>query len=207
MPVDTQVLHPGRAEDSQQAVRAFGHSNAKTGCKQSLTQRLGSSISDESRSQYGDAVGDAVHLVEVVRAKQDSSSCMTHLHDELADVARAGRVQPRRRFVEHDDAWLMDDDACQRNALLQALRKSRRALLAPVGRPEIADSERLDVADIARRIAEGGGRAEAPPSIDALLWRLVAEARPGDTVVLMSNGTFGGLHDRLLVALTARRQR
>jgi len=33
---------------------------------------------------------------------------------------------------------------------------------------------------------------------------LVAAARPGDQVVLMSNGSFGGLHDRLLAALKAR---
>ncbi len=33
---------------------------------------------------------------------------------------------------------------------------------------------------------------------------IVAEARPGDQLVLMSNGSFGGLHERLLDALRAR---
>jgi UDP-N-acetylmuramate: L-alanyl-gamma-D-glutamyl-meso-diaminopimelate ligase len=33
---------------------------------------------------------------------------------------------------------------------------------------------------------------------------LAAEARPGDHLVLMSNGSFGGLHERLLAALEAR---
>ena len=33
---------------------------------------------------------------------------------------------------------------------------------------------------------------------------IVAEARPGDHLVLMSNGSFGGLHERLLEALKAR---
>jgi len=33
---------------------------------------------------------------------------------------------------------------------------------------------------------------------------IVAEARPGDHLVLMSNGSFGGLHERLLDALKAR---
>jgi UDP-N-acetylmuramate: L-alanyl-gamma-D-glutamyl-meso-diaminopimelate ligase len=36
---------------------------------------------------------------------------------------------------------------------------------------------------------------------------LVAAARPGDQVVLMSNGSFGGLHERLLAALEARATR
>jgi len=33
---------------------------------------------------------------------------------------------------------------------------------------------------------------------------IVAESRPGDHLVLMSNGSFGGLHERLLAALKAR---
>jgi UDP-N-acetylmuramate: L-alanyl-gamma-D-glutamyl-meso-diaminopimelate ligase len=32
----------------------------------------------------------------------------------------------------------------------------------------------------------------------------VAASRPGDRLVLMSNGSFGGLHERLLAALRAR---
>jgi len=34
-----------------------------------------------------------------------------------------------------------------------------------------------------------------------LVAAIVAEARPGDHLVLMSNGSFGGLHERLLQAL------
>ncbi|ACL73525.1 UDP-N-acetylmuramate:L-alanyl-gamma-D-glutamyl-meso-diaminopimelate ligase [Thioalkalivibrio sulfidiphilus HL-EbGr7] len=37
---------------------------------------------------------------------------------------------------------------------------------------------------------------------DALLAALLAEVRPGDHVLIMSNGGFGGLHDRLLAALS-----
>jgi UDP-N-acetylmuramate: L-alanyl-gamma-D-glutamyl-meso-diaminopimelate ligase len=33
---------------------------------------------------------------------------------------------------------------------------------------------------------------------------IVAESRSGDHLVLMSNGSFGGLHERLLAALKAR---
>lgn len=77
------------------------------------------------------------------------------------------------------------------------------SVLAPVGRA-LPDGERLDVGAIAASIQAGGGRAEAPPSHDAVLERLLAEARPGDAVVLMSNGDFGGLHDRLLGMLAAR---
>ncbi len=78
------------------------------------------------------------------------------------------------------------------------------AILAPVGRPEIAEAERLDVRAIAAAVVARGRRAEAPPDIDAIVARIAGEAKPGDTVVLMSNGAFGGIHDRILLALTDR---
>jgi len=83
----------------------------------------------------------------------------------------------------------------------RAFAAADEVMLAPVGRPEIPDDERLDVAAIA---AEIGPLALAPPDHDSILARVVDAARPGDTVVLMSNGAFGGLHDRLLAALTRR---
>jgi UDP-N-acetylmuramate: L-alanyl-gamma-D-glutamyl-meso-diaminopimelate ligase len=38
----------------------------------------------------------------------------------------------------------------------------------------------------------------------ALVDALAADLRAGDRVLVMSNGSFGGLHDRLLAALRAR---
>ena len=39
---------------------------------------------------------------------------------------------------------------------------------------------------------------------DAIVALLVREARPGDVILAMSNGSFGGLHKKLLDALAAR---
>lgn len=86
----------------------------------------------------------------------------------------------------------------------EAFAEADLALLAPVGRTEIADAERLDVGALADALRAAGVRAEAPADHGALLETLVREARPGDTVVLMSNGDFGGLHDRVLAALALR---
>ena len=44
--------------------------------------------------------------------------------------------------------------------------------------------------------------AEAHPGADALLGPLVQALHPGDVVLIMSNGGFGGIHDRLLEALS-----
>jgi UDP-N-acetylmuramate: L-alanyl-gamma-D-glutamyl-meso-diaminopimelate ligase len=41
-------------------------------------------------------------------------------------------------------------------------------------------------------------------SIDTLVDQVVNAARPGDQVLCMSNGGFGGIHQRLLDALAQR---
>jgi UDP-N-acetylmuramate: L-alanyl-gamma-D-glutamyl-meso-diaminopimelate ligase len=49
-----------------------------------------------------------------------------------------------------------------------------------------------------------GALATVQDDLAALVAKLVAESRPGDRLVLMSNGSFGGLHQRLLDALRSR---
>ena len=48
-----------------------------------------------------------------------------------------------------------------------------------------------------------GKRAQTAADIDTLVAQVVAAARPGDSVVCMSNGGFGGVHDKLLERLQA----
>ena len=51
--------------------------------------------------------------------------------------------------------------------------------------------------DIRQAHERASGQAEG-----ALVKAIVAEARPGDHVLVMSNGSFGGIHGKLLDALT-----
>ncbi|WP_440997822.1 UDP-N-acetylmuramate:L-alanyl-gamma-D-glutamyl-meso-diaminopimelate ligase [Arhodomonas sp. SL1] len=55
--------------------------------------------------------------------------------------------------------------------------------------------------DVARTLAPLGERAHCAGTIDELIAAVAAAALPGDTVVVMSNGGFGGIHERLLQAL------
>jgi UDP-N-acetylmuramate: L-alanyl-gamma-D-glutamyl-meso-diaminopimelate ligase len=87
------------------------------------------------------------------------------------------------------------------DAYVSAFRAADRVLLAPLGRTNVPEGERLDLARLA---SELGPKAEAAPSIDAILDRLMSGLRAGDTVAILSNGSFGGLHTRLLEALAKR---
>lgn len=75
------------------------------------------------------------------------------------------------------------------------------SFIAPVGRPEIGEEERLDVAAITSEITALGAHGEAPASLELLVERIVEVTEPGDSVLLMSNGSFGGIHDEVLAAL------
>ncbi|MGO3668700.1 MAG: UDP-N-acetylmuramate:L-alanyl-gamma-D-glutamyl-meso-diaminopimelate ligase [Vreelandella alkaliphila] len=55
-------------------------------------------------------------------------------------------------------------------------------------------------------VAEQGERAELYSDIDALVKAVVAQASPLDRIVVMSNGGFEGVHQRLLSALSAKEQ-
>jgi UDP-N-acetylmuramate: L-alanyl-gamma-D-glutamyl-meso-diaminopimelate ligase len=46
-----------------------------------------------------------------------------------------------------------------------------------------------------------GARAQSFADLDALVAAVAAEARPGDHVLVMSNGGFGGVHGKLLRAI------
>ncbi len=80
----------------------------------------------------------------------------------------------------------------QRDRLAPALQRADRVLFYRP--PELS----WDPAPV---LAPLGARAEVLDAIPALAARAAAEARPGDTIVIMSNGGFGGLHERLLDAL------
>jgi UDP-N-acetylmuramate: L-alanyl-gamma-D-glutamyl-meso-diaminopimelate ligase len=63
-------------------------------------------------------------------------------------------------------------------------------------------------ADLGWPLAEVAGEIEVPVSVsnsvEAIVEEVVAESRPGDHVLLMSNGGFGGIHDKLLARLKER---
>ncbi|QHE94100.1 UDP-N-acetylmuramate:L-alanyl-gamma-D-glutamyl-meso-diaminopimelate ligase [Pandoraea fibrosis] len=58
--------------------------------------------------------------------------------------------------------------------------------------------------NLAEALAPLGARAQAFSDIDGLVRAVSAAAQPGDQIVVMSNGGFGGIHQKLLDALAAR---
>ena len=91
--------------------------------------------------------------------------------------------------------------ALHQEAYARAFDAADRVLLAPLGRTNVPAGERLDLERLA---SELGDKARAMPDLEAIVERLVTEARPGDTIALFSNGSFGGLHAMVMGALAGR---
>jgi UDP-N-acetylmuramate: L-alanyl-gamma-D-glutamyl-meso-diaminopimelate ligase len=58
--------------------------------------------------------------------------------------------------------------------------------------------------DLPAAVAALGARASFAATVDALVAGLSGESRAGDQILVMSNGGFGGLHEKLLAALRER---
>jgi len=83
----------------------------------------------------------------------------------------------------------------------RAFAPANEVLIAPVFRSTLPAGERLSVPQLIRDLTNAGQSAREPASVDDIIATIVREHRPGDLVVLMSNGGFGGIHQKLLRAL------
>jgi UDP-N-acetylmuramate: L-alanyl-gamma-D-glutamyl-meso-diaminopimelate ligase len=68
---------------------------------------------------------------------------------------------------------------------------------------KVPEGQRLSEADLVAGIRREGTEAAFIPTVDEIVPALVADLRPGDRVAILSNGGFGGIHDKLLRALEA----
>jgi UDP-N-acetylmuramate: L-alanyl-gamma-D-glutamyl-meso-diaminopimelate ligase len=59
----------------------------------------------------------------------------------------------------------------------------------------------LDTDELIAAISQHGKPAFALPDADRIVTHIVPELHTGDVVAIMSNGGFGGIHDKILAAL------
>ena len=87
-------------------------------------------------------------------------------------------------------------------AYATAFDDADRVLIAPVFLPGKApEGNRFSVEELVEGLRLRGVRADAVESVDRIVSRLVEQAAPGDRIVFMSNGGFGGIHDKTLDGL------
>ena len=80
-----------------------------------------------------------------------------------------------------------------------------RIIVAAVDHAErVPERERFSAERLVTELEGRGRKAMHIPGVESIVARLVNEAVAGDVVVVMSNGAFGGIHDKLLAAFRDR---
>jgi UDP-N-acetylmuramate: L-alanyl-gamma-D-glutamyl-meso-diaminopimelate ligase len=93
------------------------------------------------------------------------------------------------------------------DALPKALALGDRIILGGVFRAQqLGDENRMDPEAVAASVRALGREARVMLNSDAIVEHLVTEAKPGDVLLIMSNGSFDGLCEKLLKKLPATLQ-
>ena len=77
-------------------------------------------------------------------------------------------------------------------------------MLPAVFRSNLPEGERLSAEGLVADLKAGGVDARYIPEVPEIVRTIAKDARDGDLVIVMSNGGFDNIHQKLLTALEAR---
>ena len=86
----------------------------------------------------------------------------------------------------------------------RALGHADRVILPAVFRSTLPDDQRLSAEAVVADLRTAGVEADYIPQTDDIVRTVAGQSRPGDLVVVMSNGGFDNIHQKLLDALAVR---
>jgi UDP-N-acetylmuramate: L-alanyl-gamma-D-glutamyl-meso-diaminopimelate ligase len=86
----------------------------------------------------------------------------------------------------------------------KALALADRVVLPAVYRSSLPEDERLSAEGLVADLKAGGTDARYIPDIPEIVGTVAKDARAGDLVIVMSNGGFDDIHQKILSALEAR---
>jgi len=140
--------------------------------------------------------------IKGIRIYQDFAHHPTAVRETLMAVRAAF---PRKRL------WAIYEprSATSRRSVFQqeiavALSEADCIVLPPLFKPEkVPESDRLNLARLVGDLREAGRSTWNPDGVASIIDLICAEARGGDVVVILSNGGFGGIFEKLPAALRA----
>jgi UDP-N-acetylmuramate: L-alanyl-gamma-D-glutamyl-meso-diaminopimelate ligase len=141
------------------------------------------------------------------RLQRLSSPDSVALYDDFAHHPTAIRETLRGLRARHPESrvWALFEprsNTSVRNIfqteLIAALGEADTVIIGALHRRDkIPPDERLDVDLVVSELVKHGTEAVQIGDYDEILERVAADVRPSDVIVLMSNGAFGGLAERL----------
>ena len=143
---------------------------------------------------------EVVGTADGVTVMDDFAHHPTAVHETLSALRNG---YPDRRI------WAVFEprsaSSCRRvfqDDFARAFGAADEVIVAAVFRSSLPDSERLSAEQLVDDLRARQQRARYIAAVDDIVGTVVNEHRRGDIVVLMSNGGFGGIHGKLLKALS-----
>ncbi len=117
-------------------------------------------------------------------------------------LALKGRYGPGKLIAAFEPRSATSRRSVFQHEFADALSVADEVVLAPLYSPEkVPEAERLDVEKLAADLRREDIPARLIASVDETAAHLAERAAPGDTVLIMSSGDYGGLHEKVLFRL------
>lgn len=148
------------------------------------------------RMQWRATVGD-------IRIYEDFAHHPTAVRETLQAVRNA--LHPGRLWAIYEPRSATSRRKIFQRQIAEALGVADCIALPLLFRPEkVPENERLDENQLIEDLRGMGRSAWNLGTVEGIIQKVCEEARPGDLIVIMSNGGFGGIYDRLPAALAKR---
>jgi UDP-N-acetylmuramate: L-alanyl-gamma-D-glutamyl-meso-diaminopimelate ligase len=162
------------------------------------------------------AIGAAEHLGIDAQAAGAALSSFRNVRRRLELRGEAGGVKVYDDFAHHPTAMRTTIEGLRRKVGMQRILAvfEPRSNTMKLGTMKAQLPWALEAADrafglqgdygwsVAEALSPMGAAAVVADSVDQLVTAVTKVVQPGDHVLVMSNGGFGGVHDKLLAALT-----
>jgi UDP-N-acetylmuramate: L-alanyl-gamma-D-glutamyl-meso-diaminopimelate ligase len=194
----------------------FGEFHLAITGRHNVLNALGAMVVAQGRGIHRESIREALATFQSVKRRMDVKGEIDNILivDDFAHHPTAIRATIEAARLRWPDRrmWAILEPRSNsmrrrvfQKALPQALALGDRVLLGSVHRAaQLSDNQRLDPEDVAAHIRSLGKEARILPSADAIADLLLTEAKPGDLLLVMSNGSFDGLCDKLLKKFSAK---
>ena len=129
-----------------------------------------------------------------------------HHPTAITETLRAVRVRfpGRRVWAVFEPRSNTTRRAVFQDDLVGALSEADSVVVAAVARlDQLPEKDRLNPAALIESIKSKGTDAAYLPDADSISAHVIAAAKPGDVICVLSNGGFGGVHEKLLAGFKA----
>lgn len=196
--------------------KAFADFRLPASGKHNVLNALAAIAVAHGRGIHAEAIGEALATFRSVKRRMDVKGEIggVLVVDDFAHhpTAVQATIQAARGCWPGRRLWAILEPRSNsmrrkvfQETLPQSLALADRVSLGGVFRAQqLADDNRLDPESVAASVRALGKDARVFNGSDALAWHLSAEARSGDLLLIMSNGSFDGLCEKLLRDLKLR---